>query len=170
MSTETQRASRSSGAHMRDFTTGNIWQHILAFSWPMFVGNLFQVLYNTVDSFWVGRFIGAEALAAVSVSVPIVFALVALIMGLTMATTTLVAQYRGARDEAQVRRTVANSIVLVSRPEQEWLSRNFDATIEPLDAGDGSAAQRGIARNRRLSSSIPARPYICRFNNFNRLM
>ncbi|HEY8416723.1 MAG TPA: MATE family efflux transporter [Limnochordales bacterium] len=99
---------------MRDFTTGNIWQHILAFSWPMFVGNLFQVLYNTVDSFWVGRFIGAEALAAVSVSVPIVFALVALIMGLTMATTTLVAQYRGARDEAQVRRTVANSIVLVT--------------------------------------------------------
>ena len=114
MSTETQRAPRSGGAHMRDFTTGNIWQHILAFSWPMFVGNLFQVLYNTVDSFWVGRYIGAEALAAVSVSVPIVFALVALITGLTMATTTLVAQYRGARDEEQVRRTVANSIVLVT--------------------------------------------------------
>lgn len=99
---------------MRDFTTGNIWQHILAFSWPMFVGNLFQALYNTVDSFWVGRFIGAEALAAVSVSFPVIFALVALIMGLTMASTTLVAQYRGAGDDEQVKRTVANSLLMVS--------------------------------------------------------
>ncbi|BAS26743.1 MATE family efflux transporter [Limnochorda pilosa] len=97
---------------MRDFTTGSIWQHILAFSWPMFVGNLFQALYNTVDSFWVGRFLGAEALGAVSIAFPVIFALVALIMGLTMATTTLVAQYRGARDEDQVRRTVANSLML----------------------------------------------------------
>src|SRR5690606_21753250 len=112
----TTRAERAPGqaGHMRDFTTGNIWQHILVFSWPMFVGNLFQVLYNTVDSFWVGRFIGAEALAAVSVSAPVVFALVALIMGLTMATTTLVAQYRGARDDENVRRTVANSLILIT--------------------------------------------------------
>jgi len=99
---------------MRDFTTGNIWQHILIFSWPMFVGNLLQALYNAVDSFWVGRFIGPEALGAVSVSFPVIFALVALIMGLTMATTTLVAQYRGARDDVQVRRTIANSLVLIA--------------------------------------------------------
>ncbi|HLT58680.1 MAG: MATE family efflux transporter [Limnochordales bacterium] len=112
--TTNRRALRGGGGHMRDFTTGNIWHHILAFSWPMFVGNLFQVLYNTVDSFWVGRFIGADALAAVSVSAPVVFALVALIMGLTMATTTLVAQYRGARDDVQVRRTVANSLLTIT--------------------------------------------------------
>lgn len=80
----------------------------------MFVGNLLQALYNTVDSFWVGRFVGPEALGAVSISFPVMFGLVALIMGLTMATTTLVAQYRGARQEERVRRTVANSLVLVA--------------------------------------------------------
>lgn len=104
---------RESSRRMRDFTTGNIWQHLVAFSWPMFVGNALQALYNTVDSFWVGRFIGPEALGAVSVSFPVIFALVSLIMGLTMATTTMVAQYRGARDEEQVRRTVANSLILI---------------------------------------------------------
>jgi len=98
---------------MRDFTTGSIWQHIVAFSWPMFVGNALQALYNAVDSFWVGRYVGAEALGAVSVSFPILFALVALIHGLTMATTTLVAQYRGAHQGELVRRTVANSMVLI---------------------------------------------------------
>lgn len=106
----TQAASR----HMRDFTTGSILTHILVFSWPMFVGNLLQALYNTVDSFWVGRYIGPEALGAVSISFPIMFALVALIMGLTMATTTMVSQYRGARDHEQVRRTVANSLILIT--------------------------------------------------------
>ncbi|HEX6989298.1 MAG TPA: MATE family efflux transporter [Bacillota bacterium] len=101
------------GGFMQDFTTGSIWRHILVFSWPMFVGNLFQALYNTVDSFWVGRYLGAGALGAVSIAFPIIFALVSLIMGLTMATTTLVAQYRGARQEDQVRRTVANSVLLI---------------------------------------------------------
>src|SRR5690625_2791188 len=98
---------------MRVFTTGSILQHILAFSWPMFVGNLLQALYNTVDSFWVGRFIGPEDLGAVSISFPIMFGLVALIMGLTMATTTMVSQYRGAGDNANVRSTVANSLILI---------------------------------------------------------
>ncbi len=107
-------APTSGGRHMRDFTEGSILQHIVLFSWPMLLGNLLQALYNTVDSFWVGRFIGPAALGAVSVSFPIIFGLVALIMGLTMATTTMVSQYRGARDEVRVRRTIANSLVLVS--------------------------------------------------------
>lgn len=113
-SARAERAPDPSQRRMRDFTTGSIWQHIIAFSWPMFVGNALQALYNAVDSFWVGRFIGPQALGAVSVSFPIIFALVALINGLTMATTTLVAQYRGAREEEQVRRTVANSLVLIA--------------------------------------------------------
>lgn len=109
-----QSPATGSTRYMRDFTTGNIWRHILAFSWPMFAGNLLQALYNTVDSFWVGRFIGPEALGAVSISFPIIFGLVALIMGLTMATTTMVSQFRGARDEEQVRRTVSNSLILIT--------------------------------------------------------
>ena len=98
---------------MRDLTTGSVWRHLIEFSWPLFVGNLFQVLYNTVDTFWVGRYLGADALGAVSVSFPITMILVATVAGLTMATTTLVAQFRGAGDETQVRRTVANSVILL---------------------------------------------------------
>lgn len=99
---------------MRDFTEGSIPRHLIAFAWPMLLGNLLQAMYNTVDSIWVGRGIGPDALGAVSVSFPIIFALVALIMGLTMATTTLVAQYKGAGDQAAVRKTVTNSVKLLS--------------------------------------------------------
>src|SRR5690606_41809534 len=82
---------------MQDFTTGSIWRHLLVFSWPMFVGNLFQSLYNTVDSFWVGRYLGADALGAVSVSFPASFALVTVIIGPNLDTRTLGAQYRWSR-------------------------------------------------------------------------
>lgn len=99
---------------MRDFTQGNILQHLLAFAWPMLVGNLLQALYNTVDAIWVGRFVGAHALGAVAVSFPIMMALVALLMGLTMATTTLVSQFRGAQDHAGVKRTISNSLRLLT--------------------------------------------------------
>ena len=53
---------------MQDFTTGSIWEAPAGRPGPMFVGNLFQSLYNTVDSFWVGRYLGADALGAVSIS------------------------------------------------------------------------------------------------------
>ena len=48
-----------------DFTEGSILRHLIVFSVPMLLGNLLQALYNTVDSIWVGRFIGPHALAAV---------------------------------------------------------------------------------------------------------
>lgn len=98
----------------RDFTQGSIPRHLLLFSLPLFAGNLLQVLYNTVDSIWVGRFVGVEALGAVSVSFPLMFALLSMIFGITMATTTLVAQYRGAKNEDRVRQTVTNSMTLMS--------------------------------------------------------
>ena len=88
-------------------------KHLIMFAVPMFLGNLLQALYSTVDSIWVGRFLGPNALAAVSVSFPIIFALVALVMGLTMATTTLISQYYGAGRHGDVKRTVSNSILLL---------------------------------------------------------
>ncbi len=97
---------------MVDFTTGSIPCHLITFAIPMFLGNLLQALYNTVDSIWVGRYLGHRALAAVSVSGPITFALIAMVMGLTMATTTMVAQYYGAQQPHMVKRTVTNALVL----------------------------------------------------------
>ncbi|MFZ5814599.1 MAG: MATE family efflux transporter [Bacillota bacterium] len=98
----------------RDFTRGSIPRHILLFTLPMLAGNLLQMLYSVVDSIWVGQVIGASALGAVSVSMPLIFALVSLVFGLTMATTTLVSQYRGAGDEEKVRLTIGTSLILMS--------------------------------------------------------
>lgn len=83
------------------------------FATPMLLGNLLQALYNTVDSFWVGRYLGRQALASVSVGFPIIFSLIAMVMGLTLATTTLVSQYFGAKQIDRVHRTINNSLVLL---------------------------------------------------------
>ena len=96
----------------QDFTQGSIPRHLIEFSLPMFLGNALQALYNTVDSFWVGRALGTKGLASVSVSFPIIFAVVALATGIGMATTTLVAQYAGARDTVMVRKSISNSLLL----------------------------------------------------------
>lgn len=98
----------------RDFTQGSIPRHILLFSLPMFTGNLLQMLYNVVDSIWVGQVIGPSALGAVSVSMPLIFALLSLIFGMTMATTTLISQYRGAGNEEMVRKTIGTSLILLA--------------------------------------------------------
>jgi putative MATE family efflux protein len=100
--------------HVRDFTKGSILRHLIIFSIPMFLGNLLQALYNTVDSIWVGHFLGANALGAVSVGFPIIFALIALMSGITMATTVLVAQYFGAGQMDRLNKAVNNSLVLLT--------------------------------------------------------
>lgn len=97
-----------------DFTEGSIPRHLIAFSVPMLLGNFLQAMYSTVDSFWVGRYLGPQALAAVSAGGPIIHALIALVIGLTIAITTLVAQHWGAKQEDRVRHIVTNSIVLLT--------------------------------------------------------
>ncbi len=99
---------------IRDFSEGSIPNHLVAFSVPMLIGNLLQVLYSVINAIWVGRYLGPDSLAAVSVSTPIIFALIALIIGLTMATTVLVAQAFGARRPDEVARTVGNSLILLT--------------------------------------------------------
>lgn len=97
----------------RDMTEGSIPRHLITFATPMLLGNLLQALYNTVDTIWVGRFLGANSLAAVSVSFPVIFVLVSMVMGISMATTVLVAQNAGARRMDMVRRVIGNSISLL---------------------------------------------------------
>jgi putative MATE family efflux protein len=87
---------------------------LISFSLPMFAGSLLQAMHSIANSIWVGRFLGPEALGAVSLSFPMIMALLALVMGLTMATTILVAQYRGANNEPMVRRTVSSSMALLA--------------------------------------------------------
>ncbi|MEN3185049.1 MAG: MATE family efflux transporter [Atribacterota bacterium] len=95
-----------------DFTVGSIPRHLVTFAIPMLIGNLLQTFYNTVDSIWVGRFLGPGALAAVSVSFPVLFLFVALAMGLGIGNNVMVAQYLGARREEEVARTITNALTV----------------------------------------------------------
>jgi putative MATE family efflux protein len=101
------------GQYSIDFTQGSIPRHLINFTIPLFLGNLLQTFYNTVDTIWVGKFVGPQALAAVSVSFPIIFILISLATGITMATTVLVGQYKGADDKDMVRRVINNTVILL---------------------------------------------------------
>ena len=65
---------------MKDLTIGKEGKLIFNFALPMLIGNVFQQLYNIVDSIIVGNFLGKEALAAVGASFPIIFTLISLII------------------------------------------------------------------------------------------
>ncbi|MCD6156284.1 MAG: MATE family efflux transporter [Candidatus Atribacteria bacterium] len=100
--------------NVTDFTQGSIPRHLIFFSLPMLAGNLLQTFYNTVDSIWVGRFLGAEALGAVSVGFPVLFILISFVFGLGMGANIMVAQYLGARKDEKVQKTVVNALVLLT--------------------------------------------------------
>lgn len=78
-------------------TEGPIGKRIVAFAIPLFLGNLFQQLYNTADSLIVGNFLGGEALAAVSSSGSLIFLLVGFFNGIAMGSGVIVARYYGAK-------------------------------------------------------------------------
>ncbi|MBU0935696.1 MAG: MATE family efflux transporter [Spirochaetes bacterium] len=98
---------------MKDLTQGNETKVIVAFALPMLLGNVFQQLYTMVDSIIVGNFVGTYALAAVGTAFPVIFLMVSLIMGLTMGTTVLVAQYFGAKDYLRVRLAVDTGYIIL---------------------------------------------------------
>lgn len=89
---------------MKDFTTGNEAKHIFRFALPMLIGNIFQQLYNVVDSIIVGRYLGEKALAAVGASFPIIFMVIALIIGIGIGSSVVISQYFGAKDYDKVKR------------------------------------------------------------------
>ena len=67
---------------MRDMTVGSPWKLIAGFALPVLLSQIFQQLYNTADSLIVGRFLGDEALAAVSSSGPLIFLMTSFFEGL----------------------------------------------------------------------------------------
>ncbi|WP_224246907.1 MATE family efflux transporter [Hyalangium gracile] len=97
----------------RDLTTGSIPRHMIAFSIPMLMGSFLQTAYSFINAIWVGKFLGTHALAAVTVSFPVIFVLFAIGMGLTMGTSILVSQNYGAKNMEELRRVVDSSTVLI---------------------------------------------------------
>lgn len=100
--------------HGRDMTSGSIPRHLIAFSIPMLAGNVVQTLYGFVNAFWVGKKLGEAKLAAVTVSMPVVFLLGAVAMGLTMGTSILVSQFAGAREWDRLRKTIQTSTTILA--------------------------------------------------------
>jgi putative MATE family efflux protein len=87
---------------------------VVAFALPMLAGNLLQTAYSFINAFWVGKFLGSGALAAITVSMPALFVMMAAAAGLTLATNILVAQCYGARDWPGLRRAVQTSVALIA--------------------------------------------------------
>lgn len=98
---------------MDDMTVGNPLKQIFLFAMPIFVGNVFQQVYNLVDTIVVGKFVGDEALAAVSVTGNILFFMFSLLIGLTGGVAVVISQFYGAKDMKAVKRSFSSSIYAV---------------------------------------------------------
>jgi putative MATE family efflux protein len=90
-------------------TEGPIGRTLLAFAIPILLGNVLQSLNGSVNSIWVGRFLGETALTATANANSLMFLLLGGVFGVSMAATILVAQYTGARDADAARRVVGSS-------------------------------------------------------------
>lgn len=104
---------RPSGRPSDAILQGPIAGALLRLAGPVVLANVLQTVYQLTDTFWVGR-LGTEAVAAVSFSFPIIFLLIAIGGGVTIAGTILVAQYEGRGDPRQVDYVAAQTYTLVT--------------------------------------------------------
>src|SRR5437870_2418796 len=100
------------GAAARKLLEGPIVRSLLTLAVPIAFANILQAAYQLIDAFWVGR-LGGTAVAAVSVSTPIMFLTIGLGAGLAIAGSTLVAQYVGAKNQPMVDHVAAQTLLMV---------------------------------------------------------
>ena len=100
------------GKKTRDMTQGVIWKHLIAFALPLMLGNLFQQLYNTVDSIVVGNYVSKQALAAVGSTTSIINMLVGFFSGVSVGAGVIISQRFGAKDPEGVHKAVHTTISL----------------------------------------------------------
>lgn len=98
---------------MKDLTTGSEGRGIFRFAAPMLLGHMFQQLYTFVDQIIVGRFLGKEALASVGASFPILFTLIALIIGIATGGTIVISQFFGAKNFQKVKRAIDTIFIVM---------------------------------------------------------
>ena len=91
-------------------TEGVILKKIVGFAIPLFLGNLFQQLYNTADSLIVGNFLGSDALAAVSSSGSLIFLLVGFFNGIAVGAGVVIARYFGARRQQELQDAIHTTV------------------------------------------------------------
>ena len=95
-----------------DMTQGNITRHLITFALPLLAGNVFQQMYNMVDTWVVGNYVSNEAFSAVGSVGPIVNMLIGFFMGLSSGAGVVISQYYGARRFREVQETVHTAIVM----------------------------------------------------------
>src|ERR1700676_895967 len=100
-------------ARRKLFLEGPIARALVTLAVPIILSNILQTGYQVTDAFWVGR-LGASAVAAVSVSFPVTFLVIALGAGLAMAGATLTAQYMGAGRQDMVNHVAAQTMIMVA--------------------------------------------------------
>ena len=93
-------------------TRGSIARLLLAFAIPLMLGNLFQQLYNTVDSLIVGNFVGKQALAAVGCTGPIINTLIGIFLGLSSGAGAVISQHYGAKQYERVQDAVHTAVAM----------------------------------------------------------
>lgn len=95
-----------------DMTEGSIVKLLIAFSIPLLMGNIFQQLYNTVDSLVVGNFVGKEALAAVGSTGPVINTLITFFGGLSLGATVIISRFFGAHDDEKLHSAIETTLAL----------------------------------------------------------
>ncbi|MDR2592619.1 MAG: MATE family efflux transporter [Chitinispirillales bacterium] len=96
----------------KDLTEGSVPRHLISLAVPMLLANLLGTSYSLVDAIWIGRYVGKEAIGAVAVSFPVMFIFIGVAAGATIATTVLVSQFYGARNQAMLSKTIGTSFCL----------------------------------------------------------
>ena len=95
-----------------DMTEGNITQHIISFALPLLIGNVFQQLYNMVDTWVVGNYVSNEAFSAVGSVGPIINMLIGFFMGLSSGAGVVISQYYGAKRHEAVHDAVHTAMIM----------------------------------------------------------
>ena len=126
-----------------NMTEGNPYSMIIRFALPIFLSQVFQQLYNTADTFIVGRFLGTNALAAVSSSGNLIFLMTSFVIGTAMGAGVAISRFFGAGDNENVEKAIHTSVlvsliaslvmtaagVLLTPVFLEWM--NVDASVMP---------------------------------------
>ena len=102
----------------RDLTQGPIAANLLRFAVPLMIGNLLQQFYNIADTWIVGQYLGANALAAVGSSYTLMVFLTSILLGLCMGSGAVFSIYYGKRDEERL--NPVYSCLLLSSGSRRW--------------------------------------------------
>lgn len=94
-----------------DMTKGSITGHLIRYSVPLIVGNLFQLAYNAVDSIIAGRFIGKEALAALGTAGPVMNIIILGISGICMGAGVLMSGFFGAGRHGELKKELSTILL-----------------------------------------------------------